>query len=691
MLKQLKFEVQFASTGKTLSGDHALDTGITAITGENEKGKSMRIEMVRFALWGSKALRAKNLSSYKILKASLDFSVKNVDYKVVRSLKSAVLKRGDEELATGTSVVNEAIIRIFGYDMEVFDIANAVLQGEVNEMTNKTPAERKRMVDKTIGLDSLDDLIKKYTNDISLQKRVLEALEKQQIENPVLEPQPYGYDKSENVDAELRKTEAFVIRSKTLTAQLEAAKPKVPLPAKPEQTLHMVSLNQLLEQKIKRNEVIRDLDRVKKHHAGTTWTKPDLKQLAVYREYLDKEQYRVWADFDQFMKAEISLEKYAGFNIEKLEKAKQALIAQPMFAELEKLYSSPRVTCPSCSHDFFLNHEQVENRIDEIKKELPFDDVNYLNTILAWIAEQKLTPRLIDEAIDGAKRYAEHMALPRPIQPTMDNLGIKEVVEAQIALIELQKTTYDGKEKLEKEISELETKLAGISDPSTAIELKERELKAVEDWEKLNDAYTAYETLRAELEPELASYAGIEEARDHLHALLQLCRAHEAKIVEYTIKAQQYEKMKTEIEAAQAEITILTAIRKGLQDIKPKVKSYLIPSLSRVASNLLSQMTNGARSLIEISDDFDIKVDGTDVETLSGSGKSVANLAVRLGLGTVLTNKVFSVLMVDEIDAFMDKNRGEYVAECLDNLKKVFGQIINISHKSVKADHYIEL
>jgi len=692
MLKQLDFEVSFASTGKELKGKHTFNPGMTAITGENEKGKSMRIEMIRYALWGTKALRAKNMNSYKKLKAKLLFSVGGNDYEVERGSKT-VLKRGEDVLANGVTPVNEAIIRIFGYDMDVFDSANAVLQGEVNAMTNKTPAERKRMVDKTIGLDSLDDLIKKYTNDLANNKKIFEALERQQVEEPVLNMPPLGYKPSADVQKELDEADALLVRHNTLIGQLAYAKPKAPRLSRPEIRLEMVSMNDLLEQRMKRNGVIRDLDRAKAQYNAVKWIKPDLKQLAIYKDYIDTNQAKVWEDFNAYQSKLIDVEMYAQFDLEKLEQAKDALISKPLMAELKKLYDSPQVTCPECSHTFFLDNDVVVARIEEIKEALPMDDYNQIEELIGYLLENKIPPamRMIEGAIEGAKDYRDLTGHTKPQEPTSDNLGSVELVQSKIALIELQQTTYAGKEKMEAEIKELEDKLATLSDPAAAIDLKEREMLAYDNWTKLEAEHMKYETLRSELEPELASLAGIEERRADIHNRLSEARIHEIHINNYEFSLEQFTKFKTEMDVVQQEITILTNIRKGLNDIKPKVKSYLIPSLSRVASGLLSQMTNGVRTRIEISDDFDIKVDGTDVDTLSGSGKSVANLAVRLGLGTVLTNKIFSVLMVDEIDAFMDKNRGEYVAECLDNLTKVFGQIINISHKSVKADHYIEL
>ena len=84
-------------------------------------------------------------------------------------------------------------------------------------------------------------------------------------------------------------------------------------------------------------------------------------------------------------------------------------------------------------------------------------------------------------------------------------------------------------------------------------------------------------------------------------------------------------------------------------------------------------------------------MDGQPLNTLSGSGKAVANLAIRLGLGQVLTNKTFSVFLADEIDAAMDADRAGYTAECLSNLTGSIAQIVLVSHKTLSAQHHIEM
>jgi DNA repair exonuclease SbcCD ATPase subunit len=121
------------------------------------------------------------------------------------------------------------------------------------------------------------------------------------------------------------------------------------------------------------------------------------------------------------------------------------------------------------------------------------------------------------------------------------------------------------------------------------------------------------------------------------------------------------------------------------------VKQFLVPSLNRVASILLSQMTGGTRTTVMIDEEFEIMIDGQPLNTLSGSGKAVANLAIRIALGQVLTSKVFPIFMADEIDAAMDQERSNFTTDCLRGLSSVISQVILVTHKRPDADNYVEM
>ena len=167
MITKLYLNNAFRHNDKTFT----FEKGLTGIIGPNESGKSLIVEMIRFALFGSMALRGK-ADDYKKLHVELWFAVKGSSYHVLRKGTKVELYRDLAPLASGTKPVNAAIIDTLGYDLTVFDVANACNQGGIEALSAMRPAERKAMVDKTIGLDVLDEVIK-HCGDQSLLASVL--------------------------------------------------------------------------------------------------------------------------------------------------------------------------------------------------------------------------------------------------------------------------------------------------------------------------------------------------------------------------------------------------------------------------------------------------------------------------------------------------------------------------------------
>jgi DNA repair protein SbcC/Rad50 len=201
LLKSLTYSTTFPSTGRTLSGQFDFRKGFGTITGKNEAGKSFVIEMVRYCLFGSAALRGK-AENYKKLVASLGFDVKGATFTVNRKSTGATLFRGSEQIATGTRPVNAKIADVLGFGLEVFDLACVSNQGELERLGTMKPAERQRMVDSTIGMSVIDDLAR-WATDQSLEKtREVETIERICVK-PVGPVPPADYRPSSEIQVQI--------------------------------------------------------------------------------------------------------------------------------------------------------------------------------------------------------------------------------------------------------------------------------------------------------------------------------------------------------------------------------------------------------------------------------------------------------------------------------------------------------
>src|SRR5205823_8357254 len=118
--------------------------------------------------------------------------------------------RDSEQIATGTRPVNEKIIEILGFGLEVFDVACAANQGDLERLGAMKPAERKRMVDSTIGLGVIDDLAR-WANDQALEKsREIETIERICVK-PVEPVAPANYRPSSEIQVQI--AELTVLKS----------------------------------------------------------------------------------------------------------------------------------------------------------------------------------------------------------------------------------------------------------------------------------------------------------------------------------------------------------------------------------------------------------------------------------------------------------------------------------------------
>ena len=581
MFKTLEFEVQFKKPRKGHSGKfkdkHTFKKGMTLIHGANEKGKSLRAEYLRFALWGRRALRGK-VSDYKRLVVDVEFTLKGSDYKIHRTKSDATLYEAGVAIATGTSPVNERVESLFGYDMEVFDLANAVLQGEVEALGKMAPARRKALVDNLIGLSVIDDTIKELTEARKHDKVALATLESSLVE-------PTKPD----VTVPLTETE--------ITAFADIKKDYIRAQA---------INNQLL---------------------GLGVTQPTMPQNLA-----DPKLLGMFSEYHQLMLAHDTATKYlarlpdvedTGHSLDEIREAYTIALSHEACVDVE---------CPECATVF---------------NPSGFEKPKASSTKWVKLREQQQQFNQWAEANEVAN--ATEIALYTFLGDVQaeDVVAAKKQDDTYRQQVIMYDMTIKANEKSEAWRLNLEQERAGLTLYSGDFEEYEK---------KFNQSLTNY----------------------------QLIRQYETYKEAYDTQFEKVTKLKTEVENYDVAIV-------GLRNLKTSIKSYLVPSLNKVASAYLSQMTDGARSSVVISDQFDITVDGQPMEALSGSAKAVANLAIRLALGQTLTNSVFSVLMADEIDAAMDKERAEYTAKCLRKLTTKISQIIIISHKKLEADNYVEL
>jgi len=207
----------------------------------------------------------------------------------------------------------------------------------------------------------------------------------------------------------------------------------------------------------------------------------------------------------------------------------------------------------------------------------------------------------------------------------------------------------------------------------------ERRQRYAEDFRTWEEAQAALQTL------------GPSEDADQTRQAWDASARYEQELVAYEKNSKQYVE---QLQMVTAQRTEAEGFKRGAEALKltrQKVKQELTPSLSREASMLMFAMTNGERQTIIVDEDFNVFVDNQPLATLSGSGKSVVNLALRIGLGRVLTSRIFPIFIGDEIDYAMDQDRVGATQQMFRGLTKLLDQVILVTHKGIEADNIVSL
>lgn len=603
------------------------EKGLTAISGKNGGGKSLIQEAIRFALFGTPALRGKTTDYDKRMKVTMRCEIGGKDYEIIRTIKDCSFNG-----VVGTTACNKAIEDLLGFGMNVFDMGCCAKQSEITRLGDMKPTERKQAVDKLIGLDTLELLRKDVKQTISELRGRKEGLERYMTE-PAEPTKPLGYVPSSQIATELHTAVDNKARHDALIETFMAC-PQTP-PVEPTFDMEKPSgdpttkhLKQMLGDTVARLLAL-GADQPCAEDAGLL--EEEMERIVAWEKFLDLEQPSMIEE--------------------------ECTRIEEEWLEYNSWLRSEKVTCPKCGETFAISGVS--------EKEKPSVDLAEVKRQKELITQWRLRP-----------------TCPKPTgEQTAEQLRgkINEVRE---------------KEKNHKAYLEVVEDLAKI------------EPCDYDAWDRYNEAEKNYRILKTKYDLELRGYRQGQELLDKIAELgekikgvdiEQLQELHrtflqyESEYATYLTLKKRYDELKAEHVELEKELECYIKADEGLVELKSKIKLYVIPSLQKVATELVTEMTDGELNEMEITEDFEVTLNGRELNLLSGSEKAVANLALRLGLGCVLTHKIFNVFLGDEIDESMSEERANLVSDSLHKLLGQISQIILISHKDIAADHYISV
>lgn len=643
MIENIAFSVRFPPTdlyplGRAFDRNIDFGKGMTNIVGPNEAGKSLILEMIEFLLFGSAALRGA-AADYKHLGANGVIVIRGQAYTIRRTARGAELRLGNggQVLATGTKPVNARILALLGYGLDVFRVANVANQGDAERLSRMRPTERKAMVDKLIGADRIEAIAKWCGEQALGVAREIAGLESGLVE-PVEPVKPEGYRpvaELQNEIAQLRAADREIVEMRAFLANKPDLADEPWPPGGP------------AVEALERAEQVLGLRTYDFDLAATeaAWDAALLWQERV--EFI-------------FLHPEPNLTEAV---------AAEQLEREDLERDLDRLARSPVLTCP-CGKEFTSADAEIA-RIEARLQAIP-----PLTDGIEYDFHEELRRHRDWAKPETQAEWARLKDMPEVAKPAHHPVEAKGAVHIGEVTAELERLGMATWSRADVQQA-LRTHRAHAESMAIYHEARRR-------WEAWAPRAAQAQARIAELEPAAVRLPELE-------ALLTAATVYEAQLAAYQGARAAYDERAARLAELRVEQASWRNGKQAMNDLRQETKTYIVPALSRVASYMMHQMTGGKRSRVVVDEDFEISVDGQALNTLSGSGKVCANLAIRLGLGRILTHGVFPVFLGDELDGSMDQDRAACLHTALAGLQDKLSQIVVITHKAPTCPQVITL
>lgn len=680
MFHSLSYNITFPKTGRTMQQTLDFQQGFSAIIGPNEVGKSMIFEMLRFSLFGTQALRGE-AADYATLKVECEVTIRGERYRISRTMRRADIFRGTTLIATGVSPVNEKVGQLLGFGRTVFDVACAVNQGEIERLGAMTASERKRLVDSVLGIDALDVVAKWAMDEAKLLDRDAETLRGSQVEPH--EPMPYtSYRPSAELREKVAGHHAEAMELSTLQGWLGSPGPGRPM--KPTCSVNLPAANLMdlsAKRVVLRNEVETLRAKVQALPSEAPYDEAELESFdehrGLYQSHLTASAYVKAHPAPRWLPQQLVIYKDDWTALENIER--RAAIE----VQLNVLLERGAKPCPHCAVDILCEHDEIQRLRQDLEAiVVPRDgyvpprppvpapaiahELSYAIAfdVRSFSEESKL---LLEEPINKGKSEADVQNWRCMIDQVVQRAALSEKLDLS------------------------EHSLTAMPDYEAMYHQRLAYEQALQGYTQAEQMWMEHEATRAQKQVRANALAGSDAALRTAQDTLAVSVTYEAQLAQYVESKAAFDTMVTRVKGMTEDAVEHRKVRDAMNVLRTLIKQHILPSLNKVASHLLSGMTGGQRNIVCVDEDFNVLIDNQDIQTLSGSGKGVANLALRIALGQVLTNRVISVLFADEIDASMDEFRAEQTALVLRTMANSISQVLLISHKSLDADNIVDL
>ncbi len=519
--------------------------GLNIFLGEVGAGKTSILEAVSFALFGRYAANVKKKELIRrgaeAAEVQLVFSAKSGKYKVTRKVhpkktqqaKLWIFTDGNWKLAVnGASVVSKSIEEILDVDSSTFLAAFYASQGEIKEMLETQPGNRRERLDKLLGIDMYERIWKAMGDAENLVLTELTKVQEKSGGVDVLEAQlEESKNRRKEAEEELWTLETLLVEIKNrqqpvehqLQAFNELEKKASQFETQIEARNHEVenaqstleSLKERIEKTVKAQGTYREnkasiklekaLEKEKRRVETALQRKKNLET------FLERDSVALEEAEQRLSKLKTQLNKLEALekNLESLEKAKEAL---PKLREAQteiegKLGELTEETARASSN--IENEEERTRRITELGEcptclqTVPAEHkAKVKREMLETISELKANYAILEEA--RKKSQIRLGSLKKNIEIALDADKKHAQISGQVQMLTQTKEEIESVsariDKIRSDISDYTARTAEIEEtPETLLEIDEKLKYTIPKAELARDAEKQM-TARAEFE-----------------------------------------------------------------------------------------------------------------------------------------------------------------------------------------------
>ena len=658
--------------------------GVTGVVGLNGVGKSTIFEAIAWVLYGPVAARtsADQIKRQGSLttdpcRVEIEFIFEDKNYRIVREMK------GKNLTASATATVNGKIaatsaesVTIFtqkklGMDFKSFFTSIFAKQKELNALSTMIASERRPLILRMLGIDSLDEVVKEINSDKREKDNLLNRLNQSLLDENGKEKIDIFKEEIKNFEKQREEFDKIIKKSKekilSLKKELKILENRYLNSKKDYEKINekketLAEKKTLFESKKRFQEEIKSLK----------------EKISERQKLIDKEKKKLDSFKDLNMDIR-STEKRLNEIDTKIEKSVRKIEQKKTLSErikkdiddielkqknIEKL--GPDAKCPTCERVLSSQHDVLLKKFDIQKKKFQKELVTFSNEIKK-------------EQENKDKSSREQQALQKKISYLQNQLREKERINATVINISAE---------LKREKAEMEN--------------KDKELKKIG---ALTFDLKQFETTKKQVEVLYKKYQSslevLGEKKDDLASLnLDLEKKEgEKKLIFQDIKnlkdkVSQIKEFKKQIKDEKKTVHYLGMLSEIMTSFRTNLISRIRPTLSSYSSDFFERLTNGKYTELELDENYNLLVydsgNAYSIERFSGGEEDLANLCLRLAISEVITERaggVFNFIILDEIFGSQDMYRRQNIMKALNGLSSKFRQIFLITHvDDVKDD-----